>query len=101
MVMLFQDGQVSGSTLLLRRTLGISQGQEGGHAEALLMQPIVNALKTAGYWDDLWKSGNSAADIEVELPVADQKSSRFLVAANRIVDAETGLREASIVLSRL
>lgn len=99
-VMLFQDGKISSSTHLLRQTLGISDGQGGGHAETLLMQPIVNTLKDAGLWDGLWKYGESISDITVDLPVADQNPSQFSIAANRIVDAETGLREVSIVLTR-
>lgn len=99
-VMLFHDGQVSVSTIKLRETLGISFGQEGGHAEAMLMQPIIMALKAKDLWEPLWGNGTSVDDIDVELPVVDEKSERFSIAANRIVDSETGLKEASIVLTR-
>lgn len=95
---LFPDGQISASTVLLRETLGLSDGEGGGHAEALLIKPIINALKAADAWDMLWR-GEMVSGVKVSLAVADGKSQTFTISGTRIIDAETGLKEASLVLS--
>lgn len=95
---LFPDGQISASTALLRETLGLSDGEGGGRAEALLIQPIINALKSANSWDVLW-AGEAITHVKVSLIMSGGKSQTFIISGIRIVDAETGLKEASLVLS--
>lgn len=94
---LFPDGRISASTALLRQTLGLAENEGGGHAETLLIQPIITALKNAGAWDVLW-SGKAIVDTKVSLIIAQGKSKTFIVNGIRIIDAETGLKEASLVL---
>lgn len=99
-ITLFPDGQVSASTAMFRDLVGLDEHAAGGHAETLMIAPVIDALKRAGQWEPLW-SGTAIVGVAVTLPVRDGVPSHYVIAARQMIDPETGLKEASLVLSEM